>query len=138
MPTSTSPDRKGDDSWLPLGLAGVTPIAVSATLVCCALPIALVSLGLGSVMASLVSGAPWLATLSRHKEWAFLAAGLLLALNYWVLYRSSRGCEPGQACSPDRRLGRWLRRVHWGSVGLYGIGLAAAYLSGPLVQLLEG
>jgi hypothetical protein len=37
------------------------------TLLCCALPSLLVLLGLGATVASLLSAAPWLVSLSHHK-----------------------------------------------------------------------
>lgn len=118
-------------------LTGVTPVAVLGTTVCCALPITLVSLGFGSVVASLVSTAPWLVALSAHKIWVFLAAGGLLAANYWALYRSGgASCEVGAACHPSSRTGRWLRRVFWGTVSLYAIAVFAAYLSLPVARAL--
>ena len=73
------------------GLSTLAPVAVFGTLICCALPIVLVALGAGSVVASLVSTAPWLVALSRNKEWVFLVAGGLLAADYWILYRSTNG-----------------------------------------------
>lgn len=39
------------------------------TLVCCALPALLVLSGFGATVASLLSAAPWLVTLSRHKAY---------------------------------------------------------------------
>jgi mercuric ion transport protein len=117
-------------------LTGATPVAVLGTLVCCALPIALVSLGAGSVVVSLVSAAPWLAALTRNKEWVFLFAGLMLAANYWALYRSGRACQPGGICHSSHPVGRWMRRLYWGSVAAYGIGFVSAYLSLPLAKLL--
>ena len=73
------------------GLSTLAPVAVLGTLICCALPILLVALGAGSVVASLVSAAPWLVALSRSKDWVFLVAGALLAADYWILYRSTSG-----------------------------------------------
>ncbi len=106
---------------------------------CCALPITLVALGLGSVVATLVSTAPWLVALSAHKGWVFLLAGGLLLANYWALYRAGgAACEPGGVCDPARRSGRWLRRLFWGTTGLYGVAVFAAYLSMPLARLLGG
>lgn len=115
----------------------LSPVAALFSLVCCAMPIALVTLGLGSVVASLVSSAPWLVELSRHKAWVFLAAGAVLVGNYLFLYRGPAACDPGDACHATRPLGRWLRRLYWGSVGVFLLGLAAAYLSVPLVNLLD-
>lgn len=115
----------------------MAPVAAVATSVCCALPIALVTLGLGSVMASLVGSVPWLVELSRHKEWAFAAAGAVLAGDCLLLYRGRAACDPGDGCHVTRPLGRWLRRVYWASVGLYLLGLASAYLSVPIVKVLD-
>lgn len=118
-------------------LTGTTPLAVLGTLACCALPIALVSVGAGSVVASLVSVAPWLVPLTRNKEWVFLFSGILLAANYRALYRSGRpACPPGDVCHPSHPLGRWMHRVYWSSVALYGIAFAAAYLSLPIAKAL--
>ena len=50
-----------------------------STLICCALPSVLVLLGLGTTVASLLSAAPWLVSLSRHKVWTFSIAGTLIA-----------------------------------------------------------
>src|SRR5260370_36795854 len=45
------------------------------TLLCCALPSRLVLLGLGATVASFLSSAPWLVSLSRHKLWVFALPG---------------------------------------------------------------
>lgn len=117
-------------------LSAATPVAVLGTLVCCALPITFVVLGAGSVVASVVSTAPWLADLSRHKAWVFSLAGLMLAADYWILYRStSVPCRPGGVCHTSHPFGRWMRRVFWSSVGLYLLGLAAAYLLLPMARV---
>ncbi len=116
-------------------LLSATPVAVLGTLVCCALPITLVALGAGSVVASLVASAPRLVPLTRNKEWVFALAGLLLAVNYFVLYRStSVACQPGGVCHVSHPFGRWMRRLFWGSVTLYAVGLAAAYLLLPVAK----
>lgn len=118
-------------------LAGAVPVAVLGTLVCCALPITFVALGAGSVVASVVSAAPWLGALTRHKVWVFLFSGLLLAVDYWMLYRSGgAACEPGGVCHPSHSVGRWMRRLFWSSVAVYGVAFTAAYLSLPIAQAL--
>lgn len=119
-------------TWLAL-------FTTTGTLVCCALPIALVALGMGATMASLVSNIPFLVTLSEHKEWVFAVSGSLLALSAWLIYR------PGQSCPVDPKLGAlcnktqiWNRRIYWFSVMLWGIGFFAAFLALPLQLWLEG
>ena len=118
-------------------LLTTAPVAVLGTLVCCALPITLVAIGAGSVMASVVASAPWLVVLSHHKAWGFGFSGVLLLGNFWILYRSTNtACRPGGVCHISHPFGRWMRRLYWGSVGLYLVGVAAAYLSLPLAQML--
>ncbi len=117
------------------GLSTLAPVAVLGALICCALPIVLLALGAGSVVASLVSTAPWLVALSRNKEWVFLVAGGLLAADYWILYRStSEACQPGGVCHRSHPFGHWMRRVFWGSCALFAVALGAAYLLLPVTQ----
>ncbi len=111
----------------------------TGTLICCALPIMLVTLGLGAAMAGLTSTFPWMVTLSQHKVWVFAGSGLLLALSGWMVYR------PGRACPADPKLAKlcttmdkWNRRVLFSSAAIWGIGFFAAYLSLPLLKLFEG
>jgi hypothetical protein len=72
-----------------------------------------VTLGLGSVIASAVSAAPWLAVISRHKNLVIGVSGTLLALNYWLVIVRPRRCAPGEVCHVDSPLMRWNRRVWW-------------------------
>ena len=92
------------------------------------------TLGLGSVVASAVSAAPWLAVISRHKELVFGASGLLRALNYWLVVVRPRQCQPGELCHMDSPLMRWNRRVFWASIGIYGMALLVTYGSLLLMQ----
>jgi len=127
--------RAGDGrrlTWLAL-------FATTGTLVCCALPIVLVTLGLGAAVAALTSTFPFLITLSQHKVWVFLVSALLLLVAGWALHR------PGRVCPADAELGRacdramvWNRRLYWTAVALWGIGFFAAYLALPLLRWLEG
>lgn len=116
-------------SWLIL-------FASMGTLLCCALPITLVSLGLGAVMASLVTNVPFLVTLSMHKLWVFIGSAVLLALGGWALYR------PGRSCPTDPELARlceraqvWNRRVHGLSVAIWMTGFFFAFLFLPIQKV---
>lgn len=115
----------------------LTLLTSTGTLVCCALPITLVTLGLGSAVVGLTGALPWLVTLSRHKAWVFAASALLLAVGGWMLYRRNRSCptDPtlGRFCC---RLDRWNRRIYWASVAILGVGFFAAYLLLPLTRAL--
>lgn len=109
----------------------------SSTLICCALPIVLVTLGLGAVSATVFETLPFLVTLAKHKVWLFLGSGGLLALGGWALYRPGRYCpaDPvlAQKCETAHR---WNRRVWWISILIWAVGFFAAYLSLPLYELL--
>lgn len=115
---------------------GVTWLALfttTGTLICCALPIALVTLGLGATVAALTSSFPFLVALSEHKAWVFAGSGALLGLSGWLLYR------PGRSCPADPELGGlcnraqvWNRRIYRASVAIWGVGFAAAYLALPI------
>jgi hypothetical protein len=86
-----------------------------------------VALGLGSVVASAVSAAPWLALISAYKAAAFTASGLLLALNYWLVVVRPRRCRPGELCHVASPWMRWNRRVFWLSLAVYVAALALTY-----------
>jgi len=86
-----------------------------------------VTLGLGSVIVSAVSAAPWLAAFSRHKGAIFGAAGALMGLNYYLLVVRARRCAPGDVCHVDSPLTRWNRRVYFLSLGVYVSALVLTY-----------
>jgi len=116
----------------------LTLLASTGTLVCCALPIVLVTLGMGAAVASLVSAAPFLVWLSKHKVWVFGFSFLMLAVSGWLLHRGGRRCPADPALAAAcARMRRWNRRVWWGSVAIWGVGFFAAYLLLPLRLWLE-
>ncbi len=101
----------------------------SGTLICCAIPILLVSLGLGATVATMASSAPWLITLSQYKGWMFLISGLLIALAIWAVYRPGRSCptDPVLAAACERA-DMWNRRFIKFSSGMWVVGFIAAYV----------
>lgn len=114
--------------------------ASTGTLICCALPALLVSLGMATVVVSAVSAFPWLVPLSQHKQWLFLGAGALIGLNFRLVYRSREPvlCDAVTGASTCETAGRWNRIVLWLSVGIFVAGISMAYLALPLVRVLEG
>ncbi len=104
--------------------------ASTGTLLCCALPIMLVSLGMGAVVAAMASKLPFLITLSLYKTWMFVGSGLLLSLGSWLLYR------PGRTCPTDPELAALCTKAHiwncwlyWISVGIWCVGFFFAYIA---------
>lgn len=126
MKTDLSLFRQNTVSWLTL-------FTSTGTLICCALPILFVMLGLGATVAAVTSTVPFLVTLALHKSWVFAGSGLMLAVSGWLLYRPGRTCpsdpELGRLCA---RADRWNRRIHGISAAIWGIGFFAAYLALPI------
>ena len=110
----------------------------SATLVCCALPILMVTLGLGAVSASIFLTLPFLVTLAQHKLLVFITSGVLLIASAWVLFRRNRTCpaDPELAVLCDKAH-QFNKRMWWGSICLWLIGFAAAYFALPIWTLLS-
>jgi hypothetical protein len=132
VPTAPPRIRSGALSYLSL-------FTSLSTLLCCALPSLFVLFGLGATVASVLSQAPWLVTMSHHKHWVFLIAGLLISGNFVYLYAvapklqaKNGGCDPKDpgACQTASRLSRV---VLWCSAVLYLIGCFTAYLLGPIL-----
>ena len=113
-----------------------------STLLCCALPSVLVLLGMGTAVASLLSAAPWLVSLSRHKIWTFGIAGILIACSFMVTYVIAPRFRPGEACAADDpatcvEVSRLSRALLWGSALIYGGGFFVAYLLGPILERMD-
>ncbi len=134
MPTDADSDTRAE-----VALTWVTLFASTGTLVCCALPIILVTLGLGATVAALTNACPLLIKISEYKTWVFACAGLLLLLSAWVMYRPNRACptdpELARICAQTLK---WNRRILWTSATVWGIGFFAAYLILPLRIWLDG
>lgn len=101
----------------------------ASTLICCALPALLVTIGAGAALAGLVSAVPQLIWLSAHKAWVFGAAGVMLALAGWLQYRARYAPCPADArlaaaCARTRRISLWIYAV---SVVIYAIGVLFAF-----------
>lgn len=129
--------RDLDEKRRTLREAGIVVAALftsSGTLVCCALPIMLVSIaGLGAVVASVTSSFPILVTLGAYKEAVFAISGVMLAVSAWTVFR------PGRTCPADPDLARWCttfqtwnRRMVITSMLIWTIGFFAAFLALPL------
>jgi mercuric ion transport protein len=115
----------------------------AGTLLCCALPSLLVLFGLGATVASTLSELPWLVGLSRHKNWVFAGAGVLIGCNFVYVYVIGPRLQARNlACSPTdpeacQVAGRFSRVVLWCSAALYLVGCFSAYLLGPLLMRLD-
>lgn len=105
-----------------------------STLLCCALPALLVSLGLGAVMAGLASNVPGLIWVSEHKLEVFISASSMLTLNgAWLWTQRNAPCpiDPKlrDACTAGRRMSKV---IYFVSLGVFATGAFFAYLA-PLL-----
>lgn len=101
------------------------------TLICCALPSLLVSVGLGAVMAGLASNVPGLVWISEHKIGVFVFACSMLILNgalLWINRNASCPIDPElrDACVKGRRTSKVLYGI---SLGVFLVGAFFAYVA---------
>ena len=113
------------------------------TLLCCALPSLFVFFGLGATVASVLSTAPWLVSLSHQRNWIFSVSAALIGANFYYVYQvaprvlvergvCSRG-DPG-GCARATRISRV---VLWVSTGLLMIGFATAYVLPLILERMD-
>jgi hypothetical protein len=113
----------------------LTIVGSFSTLVCCALPAALVSVGAGVALASIVTAVPQLVWFSEHKIPLFALAGVMLVLSGILAYRNRNApcpTDPAQAKS-CMRLRRWSARIFCFSAALYVIGFLFAFLLSRII-----
>ena len=109
--------------------------ASTGTLICCALPALMVSLGMGAALAGLVSDFPQLIWLSKHKILVFGLSGLLIVLAGIMMWHARRlPCPADQAkaktCARLRVFSWWV----WGfSVLCFSTGSFFAFAA-PLIM----
>jgi len=111
----------------------------TTTLLCCALPATLSIIAGGAAVGSLISVFPWLIPLSKHHNWIFLIAGILLLIN-GIFVLSPKGkvaCSitGGKGCEVAGSFSKWM---FWISVILYSIGAFFAYAYVPFMELIGG
>jgi hypothetical protein len=101
------------------------------TLLCCALPAVLVSVGAGAAMASLVTNVPQLVWLSEHKIALFIFAAIMLVFSGATTFINRRApcpVDPIQAKS-CRRVRRFAASVFFTSLALYAVGFYFAFIA---------
>ena len=122
-----------DKSWF----RWITLFTTSSTLLCCALPVLLVSLGLGSVVASINYNIPGLFWLAQHKYWTLALSALMLSFLAWMIWRPNQSCpsdiELAQYCEISKK---WNKRIFWISVIILSIGVFFSLILLPLRNLL--
>lgn len=100
------------------------------TLVCCALPALLVTIGAGAALAGLLSTAPWLVALSKYKVWTFGVSGMMILLAGFMRWKARKlpcpiDTDNAKACAKLRRVSGW---IYWLSVLLWCLGFFFAFI----------
>lgn len=99
--------------------------ASSGTLVCCALPALLVTLGAGAALSSLVSVFPQVVWLSEHKVGLFVFAAVAMAVSGWLQWRNRTA-----PCPTDPSLRHACMRTRQTSKRLYAFSLLVYLVGG--------
>ena len=107
----------------------------TSTLICCALPALLVSIGAGAALSSLVSTIPQLVWLSEYKAPVFGFAAAMLLFAGWLQWQARHApcpTDPALAgiCMQTRRNSL---RIYWLSVAIFAIGLWFAFVAPLLI-----
>ncbi len=102
-----------------------------STLLCCALPALLVSLGLGAVLAGLASRFSALIWVSEHKATVFGLAGALMVINGLLIWSQRDAPCPidpdlREACLTGRSLSL---KIYLFSVTIFAVGVFFAFLA---------
>jgi len=119
-------------------LKWITLFIASGTLLCCALPILLVTLGFGAVVASLNYNIPGLIFLAENKIWTLTIAALLLMALAWVIWRPNQHCPyESTLAALCKKSKLWNKRIFWISSMIWFIGLFTSYLLLPIRNFLD-
>lgn len=115
-----------------------TSLAILST-TCCALPIALVSVGLGGAVASIFSNVPWLTTIAKYKVYTFSITALMLGYCWFALHSlGTKMSEEGAACNiQDQKILKWQKKILTFSSILLSISIFAAYALLPIRIWIE-
>ena len=117
----------GNNHFLPF----LSLFTSAGTLICCALPALLVTIGAGAALAGLVSTVPQLIWLSTYKVQVFAIAGvLLLATGFiqWKMRNAPCPVDPDLAasCMRMRSINKWVFML---SLFIYAVGFFFAFLA---------
>ena len=109
----------------------LTLFSSTGTLLCCALPALLVSLGLGAVMAGLATHVPGIIWVSEKKIVVFIFAGFMLLMNGILMWSNRNAPCPldpklRESCIRGRKLSR---TIYFVSVFIFGVGFFFAFVA---------
>lgn len=126
-----------DNFGLKHGLLPFISLFTSAgTLICCALPALMVSLGMGAALAGMMSDFPQLVWLSQHKLGVFATAGTMIIAAGFMMWKARNlpcPADPKQAkaCSRLRLISLW---IYGFSVLAFATGFFFAFIAPYILE----
>jgi hypothetical protein len=123
-----------ETSWRDLIGPGLALFGSSATLICCALPALLVSLGMGAAVAGLISAAPQITALSAYKGYVFAGSGLVILAAGFLQWQARNAPCPADpraaaACMRLRLISRVVMAI---AAAAWAIGFFFAFFAADL------
>jgi hypothetical protein len=103
----------------------LTLFSSGGTLICCALPALLVSLGAGAVMASVVSSVPHIVWFSEHKLGVFIFAGVMLSISGLLQWQAK-----SLPCPSDKALAELCNKTRVNSLRIYVFSVCVFLIGG--------
>lgn len=116
--------------WKERFLNFLTLFTSTGTLICCAIPAAMVTLGFGAALVGLIGEFPQLVWLSEKKVFIFTAGAILLAAGGLMqVYVKRMPCPAdralAEACMSARKNSR---RLYYISLGIYAVGVLFSFV----------
>jgi len=124
--------KKNNESiWFQTVIPSLTLFTSFGTLVCCALPALMVTLGMGTTLASFIGMFPSVTFISYYKELIFIISGTFIVLGFFFQIRSRNISCPTDQFKAD--LCNKLRKISWfmliSSLIIYLVGFFFAFLA---------
>jgi magnesium-transporting ATPase (P-type) len=120
--------------WRQTILPSLSLFTSTGTLICCALPALLVTLGMGASLAGFVGVFPWITAISEYKVAVFAMAGIMLSLSAWMQWRARHAPCPADARKAKACMR--LRKISWGilvfSIVIYVTGIFFAFFAADI------
>lgn len=119
-------------------LSVLTLLTSSGTILCCALPVLLVTIGAGAALSSLISTFPKIVWVSKYKEYIFTVAFILIILSGYFQWHSRKlPCPANKLLAAQCLRARKLSLViYFVSVVILTIGLTFAFILPYLMSYL--
>ena len=124
--------KKNDTTfWIQTIIPSLSLFTSLGTLLCCALPALMVTLGMGATLAGLIGIFPYITSISDYKEYTFIISGILIFFGFfsqWSTKNVSCPSDPVKAklCNKLRNFSRIILYI---SLTLYLIGFFFAFIA---------